>query len=113
MRQYKESDVIMHEIYFDTAYESHVKPDSIQQTSKGPYVHYKRVESGQWGRKKLSAFIERFKLTQPIGSSDLKRQSIERYHKANTKANSVPQQNVSSQYNNVIYVDFVNRCVKL
>lgn len=91
MRQAKK-EVILHEIYFDTEYQSQVMPDSIKDTSKGPYVHYKRLESGQWGRKPLARFLERFKLTQPIDAVVSNYETVK------------PVLNVD---NNVIYIDFL------
>lgn len=106
MRQSKHSDVILKEIYFDTVRECHVFVDSIQNTRKGPYIHYRNINTDQWGRKPIAEFMSRFEITRPIGSSDLKEQSIKQYNKA-----SVSNKNESFQYDNVIRVDFIRRCV--
>lgn len=82
MRQYKNSDVILKEIYFDSKRETYVFADSIQSTSKGPYVHYRDVNTDQWGRKPIATFLERFKLTQPIGDNYFKELSVNAFNKA-------------------------------
>lgn len=97
--------VVLKEIYFDTSKECHVFVDSIKDTRKGPYVHYRYIDTDQWGRKPIAEFQSRFEITRPIGSSDLKEQSIKQYNKA-----KVSNKDESFQYDNIIHVDFVNRC---
>ena len=106
MKQSKHNNVVLKEIYFDTVRECHVFVDSIQNTRKGPYIHYRNINTDQWGRKPIAEFQSRFEITRPIGSSDLKEQSIKQYNKVN-----VSNKTESFQYDNVIRVDFIRRCV--
>lgn len=101
------NEIILQEIYFDTERQGYVRLDSIQNTKKGPYAHYQYCDSKQWGRKSIKVFLQRFTLTMPLGSTDLKQSTIE----ATSKVKAPKKHTVSNKYNNVIYVDFVNKKV--